>query len=155
MSANPYATPRAVLQDEVNHERSLLTAVLAGFLFGAGISFVLHTVSGVALSWLLVGAGVRTEDLYSAMAEIPLLNAWAHIVNIAAAMLAGAGAAHLRPSNSVAAALWVGVIMLGFVVLQYITPYEHQAPLWSKAMSLAIPIPAAIVGGWLWRLRAA
>jgi len=133
----------------------LLAAVLAGFLVGAGIAFVLHTVSGVALSWLLVGTGVRTEDLYSAMAELPVINAWAHLVNVAAMLCAGAGAAFLRPSSPILAALLVGAVMLGFVILQFITPYEHQAPLWSKALHLVIPIPAAVVGAWLWRVRAA
>jgi hypothetical protein len=133
----------------------LLTAVLAGFIFGTGISFILQTVSGVALSWLLMGTGVRTEDLYSAMAESPVINVWAHILNVAAVMSAGAGSALLRPSNPFMAALLVGGVMLGFVVLQFIVPYEHQAPLWSKLASLAIPVPAAIAGAWLWKIRAA
>ena len=154
MSVSPYQTPGATVE-HAKPERSLLTAVLAGFIVGAGIAFVLHTVSGVALSWLLVGTGVRTEDLYSAMAELPVINVWAHIVNVAAVMLAGAGAAFLKPTNPIVAALLVGAVMLGFVILQFITPYEHQAPLWSKALSLAIPIPAAIAGAWLLRLRAA
>ena len=129
--------------------------VVAAFLLGTGLAFVLQTVSGVALSWLLVGSGVRTEDLYSAMSDSPAINLWAHLLNVVAVMPAGALIAWLRPRDALVTAAFAGGLMVIFVIVQFSVPYVHQAPLWSKALALLTPIPAAVAGALLWRVRAA
>jgi hypothetical protein len=151
---NPYQAPRATV-DLPTHERPFLWVVLGAFLVGTGLAFVLQTVSGVALSWVLVGSGVRTEDLYSAMAESPGINLWAHLTNVIAVMPAGALVAWLRPTSPIGTGTWVGALMVAFVILQFTVPYEHQAPLWSKILALVTPIPSVIAGAWLWVRRAA
>jgi hypothetical protein len=150
---NPYEAPRATV-DQPDRGRSLLAVVTAGFLLGTGLAFTVQTLSGVVLTWLLVSSGVRTEDLYSAMAESPGINLWAHLLNVAAVMCAGAATAWLKPEAPIATASWLGGVMVAFVVLQFAVPYDYPAPLWSKVLTLITPIPSAIGGALLLKQHA-
>jgi len=129
--------------------------VTASFLLGTGLAFTLQMLSGVVISWLLVGGGVRTDDLYYAMADSALINLWAHLLNVVAVLCAGATIAWLRPEAPAPCALWVGGAMVVFVAAQFAVPYENPAPLWSKALALLTPVPSALAGVWFWNRREA
>jgi hypothetical protein len=116
---------------------------------GCGFSFVMQTLIGIGASWVFAARGVRIEDLLSAMSEVALLNVVSVAISGAAACLAGALTAWLDARRAYIRALWTGLLLTAFVGIQFLVPYEHMAPLWSKVVALAIPIPAVFVGAWL------
>ncbi len=155
MSApNPYKSPSSSVADRAT-SRSLLSAVFLAFLCSVGLSYVLQTLSGVTLSWMLVHRGVRVEDLYSAMSDSALINALSHTLNAISIAIGGGLSAWLSPGRGVSPAAAVGGLLLCFAVFQLFVPYEHQAPGWSVLLSLLTPVPAAVGGALLWGRYAA
>lgn len=116
---------------------------------GCGLSFVFQTLIGIASSWVLAVRGVRVEDLLFAMSELDFLNVLSVIANVASTCAAGALAAWLNAERRYAHALLSGLLMTAFVAIQFLVPYEHMAPAWTKLAVLVVPIPSTLVGAWL------
>jgi hypothetical protein len=149
---NPYVTPKAALRDTEGAKSFWFSAVLA-FCSGVGAAFALQTLLGVITSWIFIGQGVRVDDLYSAMANVPALNVISLVINLLSACLAGATVSRLTDTRSFGAAAWVGTALVLFVCVQFVVPYEHSAPTWAKAWAVALPIPGTLLGAAWWLRR--
>lgn len=125
--------------------------VVIGLCVGVGAAFIIHTILGILLSWTFVKSGVRMEDLYYAMSYSPLFNLLSHVCSFLAAMFAGGIVSRFERERPYFHAGLVGVLMAVFAAVQFLVPYEHGAPPWSKVLALLVPFPATLFGAYVWR----
>ncbi len=103
---------------DIAGNQTFLTIVI-GVCVGVGAAFIIHTVLGVFLSWILIRTGVRVEDLYYAMSRSTWINLLSHGCSILAAVLAGDIVARIEKVRPYMRAGTCGVLMTVFVVLQF------------------------------------
>jgi peptidoglycan/LPS O-acetylase OafA/YrhL len=133
---------------------SSVFSVVIGLCVGVGAAFIIHTVLGIFLSWMFVKSGFRMEDLYYAMSHSTLFNLLSHACSFLAAMFAGGFVSKFKHERPYFHAGLIGILMFVFAAVQFLVPYEHAAPFWSKIVALLVPFPAALFGAYLWQKRA-
>jgi hypothetical protein len=129
-------------------------AVLLGGLCAIGIScFSGSLLAGLWLR-IAVWSGMSVQAAYAElMAGSGSIGSWlAMVPQVFAGAVGGYIAARggQRPRFH---ALLAGVVFLAFVASMYINPMSQGLPFWFTAMSLAIPLASALLGGLLYARR--
>lgn len=146
---NPYAVPRAVLEDPLPGGR--MTAVLVGAAVGHGVSYAVLFVSRLVFLWILVAQGVPTQGLYARVYESMPYLVYAHALGFLCLVPGGYWSARFSSTSPVRSALLSGGLVAAFALLSNLMPYELPTPLWSRIVSAASPVPAFWLGALWWQ----
>jgi hypothetical protein len=101
--------------------------------------------------WVLTAQGVPVQELYLRASQNSAYLVFAHIVGLVCLMPGGYWVAHLSNERSILTASLAGSLVSAFALLENLTPYIAPIPFWSRIVSVAIPVPAFILGSWCWR----
>jgi hypothetical protein len=127
-------------------------------LRGAVLDNVLTVVASVPLAFLLAGEDGLAEDpeqferTLDQAVETPEFLLWAFVVGLAITVYAAywasrrAGVLHLRHGG------WTAVASLALASLFLLVPGATEgsaAPAWYDALSIALMLPAGVLGGWI------
>jgi hypothetical protein len=126
-------------------------AVLLGGLCAIGISCLSGSV--LAGLWLRIAVwnGTSIQAAYAElMASSGSIGSWlAMVPQTIAGAVGGYVAAHGGRRPIVLAAL-SGLLYLSFVASMYINPMTQPLPFWFTALSIALPIASALLGGFIY-----
>jgi hypothetical protein len=147
---NPYAAPTSAVADTQAEARHSV-AVLIGAAIGNGIAYGVLAVCSLIFLWVLTAQGVPIQDLYSRAYQSDTYLIFAHLVGLACLMPGGYWAARLSRGRTTLNVSLAGSLVSIFALLENVTPYIAPIPLWSRVASVAIPVPAFILGALYWR----
>ena len=150
---NPYSAPTAIVEDaQVPPGRR--TAVLIGAAIGCGISYAVLLIFGLVFLWILVAQGVPSQELYARAYQSTGYLVFAHLTSVFCLAPGGYWSTRLDPTNSLVSAVIAGALVSVFSMTSNLLPYELPIPMWSRILSVVIPIPAFSIGALWWRREA-
>jgi YD repeat-containing protein len=150
---NPYAAPQSHVGQQES-AGSAAGAALIGAFVNLGAYWAVASIPGWIDMWTLVGAGVPSAQVFwRAYQSTPFL-LLEHGIGLACQAFGGYWAAKLCPHSARKSAAIAGAMTAVFALLQdTLTPYDLPIPMWSRALSVLMPIPAFAFGALLWQRR--
>lgn len=148
---NPYAAPTSEMK-EIEPVDSAATAILIGVAIGTGTAYAILSLSGLVFLWILTTQGVPAQQLYVRAYQSTGYLLLAHALGFLCELPGGYWSARLsniRPANN---ALLAGLLGSALAFAQNLTPYELPVPVWSRIVSIVVPVPAFLLGA-LWQRR--
>jgi hypothetical protein len=127
------------------------TAVVIGAAVGNGLSYAVLFTCGLVFLWVLVFSGIPANDAYAKAHESTAYLLFAHSLGFACLVPGGVWTAKLSLDSHVRNALWAGVLVSLFAFLANFVPYYVPIPWWSRIASVALPVPAFLLGALLHR----
>lgn len=121
-------------------------AIAASAFFGT-------LVANVTL-WYLTFRGLPLQEAYSALFESTEQIVIGQAVGFLCNAAGGYAAVSMASTRPVLHSGVAGVLSLAFVAVAYATPTAGSHPMWMVLWNFLIPLPAAIVGGYLRARRA-
>ena len=128
-------------------------AVLIGAAIGAGVAYVVLSLCSLVFVWVLFGQGVPSANIPATVYQSTGYLGFAHAIAFLCGLPGGYWSARLSTSRALRNVILGGILVSLFTLLLNLVPYYVPIPLWSRVMSLLTPVPAFIVGAWLWRSR--
>jgi hypothetical protein len=147
---NPYAPPSASQGGNKSTPANLLV-VLIGASIGNGISYAVLSVSGLAFVWVLAAGGVPAQEIYSRAYQSTGYLIFAHLLGLICLVPGGYWTARFSTERQLGNAVFAGILLSLFSLLQTFVPYNTPIPLWSQLASVLIPVPAYLLGAYIWR----
>jgi hypothetical protein len=149
-SRNRYAAPSSALEDAKPKVGSS-AAIAFGAAVGNGIAYAVLSGCGLVFLWALVAQGVPTQELYSRAYQSNFYLIFAHVVGLGCLVPGGYWTARLSREGPFRNAWLAGLLISVFSLAQNLVPYNLPIPFWSRIVSVAIPIPAFLLGALWWR----
>lgn len=144
-------TNRRELREPKKSVRLTAMPIVIGFCIGNGASYAILYVSGLAFLWILVAQGVTPQHAYAQAFQSNSYLLYTHALAFFATAFGGYWTARLSQRDPVWHALFAGVGMLLFGVVQFAVPYELPVPSMSRLITIVSPVPAFLFGALWWK----
>jgi hypothetical protein len=151
--SDPYKSPQSRLEDPPRQGLSWRAAFLGGAVAIAATAFFGTLESNITL-WVLTQRGLSAQEAYGQLFDSTGQNFVSAIVNFLCNAVGGYTASSLASKRFVVHGISAGVISLLFVAVMYATPISYPSNAWTVAWLVLIPVPAAVLGGYLHAWRA-
>jgi hypothetical protein len=152
MNSDPYRAPAARVSDPFGGEFRW-TPALVGGAAGMGLVYAFWAIVSPMFQHWYAANGVSVANVYSTMMQSPAYNAIGHAVKILGVTVGGIAAAQLAGTRPLAHALASAVVAYIVLAGNYLGVFTPPFPLWSQSLSVLIPVPCALLGGWLYAVR--
>jgi hypothetical protein len=147
---NPYAAPASAIRD-IEPTKSATAAILLGAAIGNGAAYAALGLCGLVFLWLLTLQGAKPQELYTLAYQSTSYLVFAHLIGLICLVPGGYWAARLSCGRHLVNASFAGFLVAAFAMIQNLVPYDLPIPFWSRIASIAIPIPAFLIGALWWR----
>jgi hypothetical protein len=152
MADNPYAVPTAAVRDPPGTVFSWKPVLLGGVV-SIGTFFSLATIiSPLVQRWYTV-QGIALDKLYQTMNTSPETVLLWHLLAVCGYVMGGYVAASRTVQKQLLAACLSAVVAKAILVAQYAGIFSNPYPVWSQMLGFVTPVPAALLGGWLYIRR--
>ena len=152
MTADPYRPPSVRVVDPPGEEFGWVPALVGGAA-GMGAAYTAAIIASPFFQHWHAAQGVGMDDLYMSIAQSPTANFLGHGFNVAGEILGAIAAAQLGKGKSFAHALASATVPYVLLVAGYLGVFPSPFPLWSQLLSFLFPLPAALLGAWLYAER--